>query len=534
MSVPFNQICVPRPRFNKNMAIAPWKRRILGYAQGNSDWWIEQVLGDQLWDKQREIARSIHDNERVAVPAAFGVGKTFLAARLALWFAYNHKPSRVITTAPTNRQVKDLLWSELRTAYRAAHFPLGGEDPLTLQLHIDDDQFAIGFSTKDYNIDYFTGYHAENQLIVFDQASGLPKVFWDAAEGLMTSANCRWLAIGNTAIPDGEFANICLPERKTKYGKWKVIPITALESPNVIAGENIFPGIVSHDWVEKRLDAWGEDDPLYMIFVLAKFVASAQMVVVPMKTQNRMWATEGKMHPTDIEIGLDVARSGVDNTVWTARSGSRGLRIKRVTGNDTMTVVGETKEFIRYIERRYSTKKQRRQVTAVKIDTIGIGAGVYDRCAELDMPVVPVNNAETFSLSNPERFLNVRAEMAWNFREHGEDGLIGLKLIDSDDPTDMDNLGGDIRAIRYKISSSGKIRILEKDEIKQELKRSPDWWDSAVMAFETPGGEASIGVIGTDQEGKVKMEEIREPTEEDVKKLFEETGFPDDEDFAEF
>jgi hypothetical protein len=47
---------------------------------------------------------------------------------------------------------------------------------------------------------------------------------------------------------------------------------------------------------------------------------------------------------------------------------------------------------------------------------------------------------------------------------------------------------GDIQAMRYKITSQGKIQLLPKEELKKNLGRSPDYWDSLVMAFETPGG----------------------------------------------
>ncbi len=490
---------------------------------------MRQVLGATLWSRQTDIANAITQHKRVAVPASFGVGKTWLAARLALWFLYNFRPAKVITTAPTNRQVKDLLWSELRTAHQQAKFPLGG-DPLTLQLHLDTDQYAIGFSTKDYNIDYFTGYHSPNQLVIFDQAAGLPKVFWEAAEGLMTSGNNRWLAIGNTAMPESEFANICIPGRKTKYGKWEVVKIDALESPNVVAGEDIFPGLVAHDWVKDKIEAWGEDDPLYQIFVLANFVSSEQMVVIPHKEHTRAYTIAGEMDPTDLEIGLDVARGGGDRTVWICRSGSKTLCIKKMTGNDLMNVVGETIEFRRWCEKRYSTKKTRRAVVAIKVDSIGVGAGVYDRLAELDEPVIPVNNAE--GATDKDRFLNIRAEMAWDLREGFLADQVGLKDIEARDADDLECLEADIRAQRYKIQSSGKIQIVDKDIMKKDLGRSPDYWDALVLAHQSPGGTPTMMVLGTDPEGRIAGAEIPDDADDsDVKDIFNPDRWPGEEDF---
>lgn len=52
----------------------------------------------------------------------------------------------------------------------------------------------------------------------------------------MTSANCKWLAISNSAISDGELANIRMPDRRSRFGTWNILRVKASESPNVVAG----------------------------------------------------------------------------------------------------------------------------------------------------------------------------------------------------------------------------------------------------------------------------------------------------------
>jgi hypothetical protein len=463
-----------------------WKSELILRGQNDPVFWIESVLGDTLWERQKDICRSVVEHERTACAASFGVGKTHIAARLALWFLCTHKPSIVVSTAPTLRQVKDLLWSELRNAHNRALIPIGGE-LLQLSLKFDERHFAVGFSTDAENMDKFTGLHQANQLVIFDQAGGIEPPIWEASEGLMTSAHCRWLVISNTAVSTGELANICMPDRKTRFGTWNVLHIKASESPNVVAGKNLIPGLVAHDWVKKREEAWGRDDPLYKIFVEAEFIPDSEMVVVPYKAIVDAFNMNGELG-SHIEVGLDVARMGTDSTVWTAVSGSRVMEVKRVTGNTTMQVVGLTVEFVKHLQETYGLP-----VTAVKIDVIGLGAGVYDRLIELDddnieIPVVAVNNAEVQIVVDKERYSNVRAEMAWAFRHRIDHGGVGLAAVQVHDYEIKEYIRGDIQAMRYKITSQGKIQLLPKEELKKNLGRSPDYWDSLVMAFETPGG----------------------------------------------
>ena len=499
--------------YGKEKAVEQCLRVAKGRKKISKRKWTQMSLPseDYVWARIKDI-RYLGPRKTVAISVpkyhtyltTFVEHNTFLAARLGLWFLYNFPQAKVISTAPTSRQVRDLLWSELRTAHSKAKMKLGG-DPLQLSLKLSDDQFAVGFSTEEGNMDMFTGYHSPNQFVIFDQAGGLPKMFWEAAEGLMTSENCRWLAISNTAISDCPLADICMPERKSKYGDWNIIHIGAEESPNVVAGKNIYPGLISYDWVEKRRKAWGVDDPLYRIFVKGEFVPSVQMVVIPYQFLIHAYDKDGELDDDALEIGLDVARSGLDSTVWFVRCGSAALEMKRVTGNDTMQVAGETIEYIRYLERKY-----RKQVRIIKIDIIGLGAGVYDRLAEQDLPVLPINNSETKVVIDKERFSNVRAEMAWALRKRFEEGFIGLSRLEQQAPELLDNLKGDLQITKYKITSAGKILLQPKEEIKKELGRSPDYWDAMVMSYEEPGGgPANIEFL------KAEKEEERVMSDED-------------------
>ena len=126
--------------------------------------WPEAVL----WEKQVEVAESIVGHKRVTVRSGHGVGKSWLMARLAIWFLTVFKPSKVITTAPTWTQVEKVLWGEISAAYRSSRIPLGGE-LLSTQWKIAEDCFALGISTRegveqrDFGSTKLQGFHSPNQ-----------------------------------------------------------------------------------------------------------------------------------------------------------------------------------------------------------------------------------------------------------------------------------------------------------------------------------------------------------------------------------
>ena len=117
----------------------------------NPEYFTEKILGKQLWLTQADILKSVRDNSRTAVRSCHGIGKTFTAAICILWFLYSHKKAIVLSTAPTWRQVEKLIWKEIRSAYREALIPLGGNLlPKAPELHlIYNEWYAAGLSTDD-------------------------------------------------------------------------------------------------------------------------------------------------------------------------------------------------------------------------------------------------------------------------------------------------------------------------------------------------------------------------------------------------
>ena len=232
------------------------------------------VKPEHIWDKMREVAESVRDNEKTAVSAGHSVSKTYGAPRYALWFLICHAPATVITTAPTSKQIEQQFWRELRQAHRNAKIPLGGK-LTTVKLDFQEKTglkwFALGFSTKPDTVTSeataFQGYHNDNMLIIFDEAAGIMPQIWKAAKHLPTSEGgvMRQLVQGNPTSVQGDFADAV----DGKHG-WHAINISVKDTPNYKQGRNIIPGVAGRKYEAMVRDEYGENSNEYKIRVLGQ------------------------------------------------------------------------------------------------------------------------------------------------------------------------------------------------------------------------------------------------------------------------
>ncbi len=144
------------------------------------------VLGVTLWSKQEEVLSALPVHRRVAVKSGNGLGKGFCAAIAVLWFLQLHDPGIVLSTAPTFRQVRHILWRQIRRLHRRAADRLGGK-MLEARWELSDERYAMGLSAD--TADQFQGFHSDNMLIVVDEAEGVSDEIYEAIEAVMTSTD---------------------------------------------------------------------------------------------------------------------------------------------------------------------------------------------------------------------------------------------------------------------------------------------------------------------------------------------------------
>ncbi|MBN4064362.1 DEAD/DEAH box helicase family protein [Dehalococcoides mccartyi] len=417
-----------------------------------------ETLGANPWSKQVEILEAIRDNVRVAVRSCNGSGKTYIAAHVVLWWLMCHTDAIVITTAPTAHQVRNILWREIRRAYHQNSGVIGGT-LLRTSLELGDKHYAQGLSTD--TPERFQGFHEGHILFVVDEASGVREGIFEAIEGSMTSAGAKVLLLGNPTSLKGTFYDAFHKRR----GLWKTIHISAFDTPNLVKNEVVLPMLVTPKWVADAETNWGTESYLYQVRVMGEFPSESEDTLIPLKMVERAAAKDAGCDGSSgvVEVGVDVARFGSDRTAICVRRGEEIVSLDSFGSLDTMNTAGR----VANVARKYSP-------AAIRIDEIGIGAGVVDRLTELKIPNIEGVNVARRA-SKPEQFANLRAELFDGLR----DRFISERMKI---PNDAD-LISQLASIKYLFTSSGQMRIEGKDELRSRGERSPDLADSVMLAF---------------------------------------------------
>jgi len=460
---------------------------------------IEDVMEMRMWSGMKMVTESVFNNKRTSVRGCHGISKTTVAGAVAVAFLNLYENSVVVTTAPTHRQVAKLLWKEIRTLYQKFPGRLKG-DCQTVDVKIEAGWYMIGFSTdQTTNIE---GWHAQHILFIIDEAKGIPEDTYNALEGSMIG-DCHMLEISTTDGADQQ-----CPFRKhhsTERRNWKSFKFSVWDSP-LVSVEDVpkeykqsinnqlydwgkprtgseWPAeavadipIADMDWILDRWQ-WKETNPyLWETKILGEFSDKGGNAVIPLSWAERARGADVKAIYTngEIEYGLDVARMGDDRSVLFRRSGYQFEVVKVWGKTNTMETCGIVTNIVNAMPAQ-----------VLKVDANGVGAGVYDRLAELLLngqlklnTVYGIDSAR--KADNERKFFNRRAEMWWQARELFERNFkeSGVMSIPDDD-----ELIEDLTGMKYGTKSDGRLIVQPKDEFKKEFGRSPDKGDAFVYCL---------------------------------------------------
>lgn len=460
---------------------------------------VEHALGHMTWGKQREILRSVAQNERTAVRASHGVSKTFTAAEVCVWAFETFPNSKVITTAPTWPQVEDLLWTEVGRIYRESRVLLTGECQTTRIKSAMSEHFAKGFSTdKPARAE---GFHAPVLFFIFDEAKGIPAWMWDAARGAMTGGLCRWLVISTTdGVQVGEpfydvfmkddpsWNKIHIQAHETPYNtgeKFRKIVIPNESRPDVFHVDYIDPKdvvvqIASPKYISDCATDWGEDSVLFLTKVRGEIVDIGADTVIKLSQVLRAFENAKSpdfRSPGAKQSGADVARGGGDDSVFYKCEGGV-VSPPCIVYSSEMPV--EQKSI--YLADRYEEYLNHDKSYTLKIDDTGVGGGLVDEMQRRGYRVIPIHFGQ--AAVDDEHYINAIAEMWFG----------GAAVISSLSVPFSKRLQAELvnRKKKWEKSGTGRLGVESKDDYRKRGFKSPDEADAFLLMLYQPSAPLSM------------------------------------------
>jgi hypothetical protein len=392
----------------------------------------------------------------------------------------SHTPAVVVTSSATDRQVKRGIWREIRAHYyRSELLRTSFPEPNQIDWSFPGrpDWYGFGFSTKadqaEAGATRVHGQHSQNLLLIFDEATAVDRLIWDAAKGSLTQSHNHWLVLANPTDPASEFASVWRSGRG-----WNRIQIDALETPNLIHGDGTNPHLITRQWVDEYIGDNGSDHPLVQARVHGRLPDDSVVTLIGYGDLQRAYEREPvSVLPENrplVTIGVDVARFGDDLSAIYVVRGKEIVYSERYGKQDTVFTANRVMEVARRHGLSEGTARQ------IAVDDTGVGGGVTDLLRANGWSV----RSEDFGAraADPDRFLNRRAELWWKLRDWLNDEACLANLS----PAERRRLEADLPGVTYKVEARGSrtVQILEKkSEMKRRLGRSPDNGDALALAL---------------------------------------------------
>lgn len=437
--------------------------------QKNPVLFAEEVCSFSPDPWQRAVLMDIGSSPKVSVRSGHGVGKTGVEAVTLLWFLSCFRFPKVIATAPTRQQLNDILWSEVEK-WRAKS-PLLKELLTWTKTYVymkgyEKRWFAVAKTASEP--ENMQGFHEENMLIIVDEASGVEDAIMEAILATLSGKNNKLLMCANPTRTTGTFYDSHNRDR----GMYKCHRVSSLDSTRT-----------NKENIAAFIKKYGEHSNVVKVRVYGDFPEQEDDVFIPLPLIEKTVLNDIPMEKINrISLGVDVARYGDDETIIASNvNGKIELPVVR-HGQSLMTTVGDIVLMYKKLIKEYP---QYGGVITVNIDDTGLGGGVTDRLEEVKveerlrrLEIVPVNFGNKPPQDGSEdHYQDISTYMWATVKAEMENAEISI-------PND-EELVAQFSVRKYSITSTGKIVLESKKDMKARGIKSPDRGDAVALSCYT-------------------------------------------------
>lgn len=435
---------------------------------------------------------------KVSVVSGTGTGKTSLFARLTLWHMLCHPVayydgkveigSNTYIGAPKISQVGDGIWKEMKDAFLSiANGP-----------HAWINDFYVIGKTRVYVLGYseqwfiaqiamqkgeavgVAGKHRFWQLIVIDEACGVPDEHYNVIDGTQTQGGNRTLLASQGARVAGRFYDTHHTLNAANGGSWKALRFNSERSP-----------FVTKKWLQDRLtECGGRNSDEYQIRVLGLFAQNSSNVLLTRFEMEKVFEV-GQIIADDEPYGIvvlsDVAAGEyrddsvalVAKVIGHADHGPDARRAEiyeiPIASNDKNEVdlAGDLVNLTGLLSN-----------ATLYVDAGGIGGTVCKLIERSGGTVIRINwGKPCFKKEYKDRFYNLRACAMVRYRDAVKQGRVSITADISKRLREKILTQGS--RLPYHFSEAGGLRyvMMSKEKMREEGIKSPDLIDAQSFIF---------------------------------------------------
>lgn len=426
----------------------------------------------------------------ISIRSGHGTGKDAWLSWIFWWLLVCFPYPKGLATAPTSDQLRIVLWAEIAKwqRYSAEQRPdkksllsenFVWQTDLVFSKEAKKEWFIAARTanikgTKEEQGEALAGIHAEFEILAADEASGLPVGVFSPLEGAMTQEMNFAILIGQMARSSGYFYDSHFKDRSM----WICLHWNSEKSE-----------LVDPQYPIRMAKKYGRDSNMYRIRVLGDPPRAEPDTLIPFDLVMNAVERDLGEHQEPTIMGIDVARYGDDKSIILVRKSNTIIEIRDYKKID----LAELEAWAQIAIIDYAPD-------SVNVDTIGYGAGLYDRL-RVNYPQIMrgVNVAEKPSMD--KKYFRLRDELWWKLKERFEAGTISI-------PND-DELIGELSTIKWKpaeLAVNGKIKVEGKPDMRKRGLMSPNKADALCLSYAS--NDAAFMVMKKDKyQRKMEMED---------------------------
>ena len=466
-------------RVRKTMAfwLKRWYRDPLAY--------VIECIGDIPTHQQAEILKAFNHHNFVAVKSGHGIGKTRLEGWIANWWL-DTRGLRVPITGPAGDQLENVVWPEVvsmcgkKWEWIAKQYESAGGE-LRYKKNPENWRAILRTARQDNN-DALQGFH--RVLFILDEASGIRDGIFEVAEGAFGDpGNCA-LLMGNPTKTSGYMYEIF--HRKSywftmSFSSEDTMTDQEYSYPYVDPFGNIriikSRGRQTREWIRDMRDRYGINSNIYKYRVLGEFASAGGDNLIEERWLGNVFMsgwTMGEKKYTR-RMGIDPAWTGEDDTGVVIREGDIILHAESWHGFDLV----ESFERLKILWDEW-------KVEVAHIDTVGVGAGLYDMFChaiyqgQMGYPVIKVHCSERAPEDKDGECKTLRDWLWWKSRKYFRTRPV--RFADVSDGEVWRKLKTELSEPIYKIAN-GKVVAESKDDMKKRGLKSPNLADALNTTF---------------------------------------------------